>query len=57
MGECNCQCICEEIADIRADEREKILSEISITECSMHDYDEGMCHISIEQLMDILENK
>jgi hypothetical protein len=38
-------------------EREKIITEICMTQCLKHDYDEGMCYLSIEQIMDILEKK
>jgi hypothetical protein len=49
------ECRCEEIAKIRANEREKILAGVLMTECSMHDYENSICHLSIDQLTDMLE--
>jgi hypothetical protein len=36
-------------------ERDKIVAEILMTECLKHDYNDGMCYLSIEQLMNALE--
>jgi hypothetical protein len=39
----------------KAAEREKILTEVSIMNCRVHDYEDGMCHVAIDDLMKMLE--
>lgn len=48
-------CQCAVIAKVRKSEREKMLTEVSIMNCRVHDYEDGMCHVAIDDLIKMLE--
>lgn len=52
---CMQECFCSALKKARESEREKILTEVSIMNCRVHDYEDGMCHVAIDDLMKMLE--
>ena len=46
---------CWIIAKTRKDERNKLHEKVSTMNCRVHDYEDGMCHVAIDDLIKMLE--
>jgi len=52
---CMQECFCNALKEARKSEREKITADVSAMNCRVHDYEDGMCHVAIDDLIKMLE--